>query len=47
MFIWNGLSVKVQEDIKKAVASARQKKTMIYVVAGIIALGIILFIRKK
>ena len=47
MISWNGMSVIIDNGVKKAIEAAKAKKTMLYVVAGVIALGIILFIRKK
>lgn len=48
MIGWNGVSIYVTDEVGKAIEKAKQKKTMIYVVAAaIIAVGIILFIRKK
>jgi hypothetical protein len=47
MINWNGVSLAIDNAVSKAQEAIKQKKTRIWVVAGIIALGIILFIRKK
>jgi hypothetical protein len=47
MVDWNGLSITIEKGVSDAVEASKQKKTLIWVVAAIIALGIILFIRKK
>jgi len=44
---WNGISVAIEKPMEDAALQIKQKRTTIYIVAGIIALGIILFIRKK
>jgi len=47
MISWDGMVVSINQGVKKALEIQKQKKTRIYVVAGIIALGIILFIKGK
>ena len=48
-FSWDGMNISVA--VNQAMAKVRElqkaKKTSLFVVAGVIALGIILFIRKK
>jgi predicted nucleic acid-binding Zn ribbon protein len=49
MFIWNGITLTVEQQtaIKAAQEKLKSKKMLLYVAAAIIAIGIILFIRKK
>ena len=46
MITWNGISTYVVDQVTTAIEVQKQKKTLIYIVAGVIALGIFLLIRK-
>jgi len=46
-FTWNGISMMIDNAASKVREAQKAKKTQLFVVAGIVALGIILFIRKK
>jgi hypothetical protein len=47
MMNWDGVTLMIDNAVAKVQEIQKQKKTQIWVVAGIIALGVILFIRKK
>jgi hypothetical protein len=47
MIDWNGVSISIDNAVSKAQEATKQKKTQIWIVAGVIALGIILFIKGK
>jgi hypothetical protein len=46
-FTWDGINVAIQNAASTVREAQKAKKTTLFVVAGIIGLGIILFIRKK
>ena len=44
---WNGISVAIEKPMEDAALVIKQKRTTIYIVAAIIAVGIILLIKGK
>lgn len=46
-FTWNGLGIAVTQATDKVAEVQRAKKTTIWVVAAVVALGFILFMRGK
>jgi hypothetical protein len=44
---WNGISMMIDNAASKVREAQKAKRTSIFIVAGIIGLGIILFLRKK
>lgn len=47
MVNWDGISVGIDNAVAKAMEVSKQRKTQIWVVAGIVALGLIFFIKGK
>jgi hypothetical protein len=47
MINWNGVSVSIDSGVSKIMEAAKAKKTTIWVIAGVIALGVILFLKGK
>jgi hypothetical protein len=47
MINWDGINLAIQNAASEVREAQKAKKTSIFIVAGIIGLGIILFMRKK
>lgn len=47
MYTWNGATVGLTDQIEAIVAKAKEKKTRIWIVAAVFALGLIVFLRGK
>ena len=44
---WDGVAISVKQAVEDVKQAAKAKKTTIWVVAAVIALGVILFMRRK
>ena len=47
MYTWNGVTVGLTNQIEVIVAKAKEKKTRIWIIAAVFALGLIIFLRGK